>query len=58
MPPNAAKSSAEGSGTAAGLPLELADAAKVPPAPLDSPMALASAASRPESAVGQGRRIG
>ena len=50
----AANKSAEGSGTAAGLPLELADAAKVPPAPLDSPMALASAASRPESASAKG----
>ena len=54
MPPNAAKSNVEGSGTAAGLAPKLAAGANVPPAPLDPPMALASAASRPESLSAKG----
>ena len=49
MPPSAAKSSVEGSGTAAGLPLKLAPDANAAVAPLEPvPNALVSAASRPE----------
>ena len=56
-PPKAAKSSVEGSGTAAGLPLKLAAAANVPldPLPLDPVSnALVSAAIRPEPLSARG----